>query len=170
MNFYSENKEQLGKVKLLSQELAGKYTFKYAAIRDHGPQIGIRLNVQDDDAYKGTGEYYDRKTLQPMPDTDSNSIICDSCTEKERMNYTLLLQDTALKQILQIYKSMKPDAIRITHDDVFFSLGSSVTNRTTKLSSDGEAGILMSFTKDVNDTYVIKKIGDKVYLYETFIH
>ena len=86
------------------------------------------------------------------------------------MNYTLLLQDTALKQILQIYKSMKPDAIRITHDDVFFSLGSSVTNRTTKLSSDGEAGILMSFTKDVNDTYVIKKIGDKVYLYETFIH
>ena len=61
MNFYSENKEQLGKVKQLSQELAGKYTFKYAAIRDHGPQIGIRLNVQDDDAYKGTGEYYDRK-------------------------------------------------------------------------------------------------------------
>lgn len=163
--YYEKYTSEMDSLKSLSKSFIDKYNFKSMSIRAQSKDIGIRLLVLTDDPHKGTGGYYNHETFELMPFSE-NTSVCDSCTIEERKKYEALRTDSTLKDILRLYTKIKPDAIKITSEGVFFALGSPLKHPN---KSEVEGGILMPFGEDFNRNLVVKKIDENAYLYDTVV-
>lgn len=165
VKYYQKYRTEIESIKDISQSFSNAYGFEYCSIRKLN--VGIRLLVHDKHPDKGTGEYYDPKTLEPTPFSMADTTICDSCTEEERERYRALLADSRLKELLRLYMRIKPDAIRITSDGVFFALGAPLKHPN---KSEVEGGIFIPFGEEFFKGQVVKQIeGENAYLYDTVV-
>ncbi len=162
--YYEKYKEDMDSIKEISKEFNKAYHFEYASLRELS--VGIRLSVHDKHPYKGIGEYFNTETFETIPFDANDTIVCDSCTDEERKRYKALLVDSRLKTILRLYTKIKPDAIEITSEGVFFALGAPLKHPN---KSEVEGGIFMPFGENFNRKLVVKKIDDNAYLYDTVI-
>jgi len=162
--YYEKNKSDMDSIRNISKEFTEIYHFEYASLRKLS--VGIRFSVHDKHPYKGTGEYFNPETFEPIPFDGNDTIVCDSCTDEERESYEALLLDSRLNAILRLYTKIKPKAIKITSEGVFFALGSPLKHPN---KSEVEGGIFMPFGEDFNRKLVVKKIDENVYLYDTVV-
>ena len=165
--YYQVNKDDMIGMKVLAQDFIEGYNFKSASIRASSDEsIGIRLLVLGEGPYKGTGAYFNRNTLELMPFFDYNKV-CDSCTLEEEEKYLSLIKSKNLKEILQLFMKMKPDAIKITSEGVFFALGMPIKSQN---KSEVEGAIFLPFNDNFNKAMVVKQIEkENTYLYETVV-
>jgi hypothetical protein len=162
--YYKINRSDMDSIKEISKEFYETYHFEFASFRELS--VGIRLSVHDKNPYKGTGEYYNPETLKPIHFDERDTTICESCTFEERERYKDLLADSRLKDILCLYTKIKPVAIEITAEGVFFALGSPLKHPN---KTEVEGGILMPFGDNFNRNLVVKKIDENAYLYDTVV-
>jgi hypothetical protein len=162
--YYYSNKSVLERIALISEGFQKDYGFETCSFREL--QAGIRLLVLENDPFKGTGQYYHAKTLKVQPyNKDAN--ICDSCTTDEKENYRKMLADHRLMELLQLYQKVRPRALQITSEGVFFALGNSIKSKN-KMALEG--GVLIPFAKEFDDRFAVKRInGEKAYLYDKLV-
>lgn len=166
LSFYENNKKEMESIKIVGNELYDKYSFIEANLRGHSQDIGMKFSVVLERPDKSTGEYYDFLTLNPIL-YDSSSIRCPKCDENEEQQLNLLFADPLLLSLLSQFKNLKPKAIRITEEGIFFALGPAVRHKN---KSEMEAGILLPFKNRINELMVVEKINDSAFIYEGLIH
>jgi hypothetical protein len=94
-----------------------------------------------------------------------DQLPCDSCTSEEKTRYERILLDSSLKEILRLYVQLKPNAIRISNEGIFFAIGGPMKRKNSML----ESGIFISHNEGFNKNPVIKEIDIGTYIYEDVI-
>jgi hypothetical protein len=165
IEFYQKNRSEIYSIKRLANELVIEYPFEFLSIRNQ-TDIGIVLLVSIKPPYKSMSLTYDQKTCELITDSIYLSQ-CDSCTESERNTYNHLIKEKRIKELLQLFLKLKPNAILITSDGVFFALGWPLNHRN---KSEVEGGIFLPFGKEFLKEQIVKQIeGENAFLYDTVV-
>lgn len=159
IDFYKKHDKDLIQVQKICKELQIEYKFESAVIRGGKEDMGFSMNIER--PFKSIGYGFSNEDLSEMW-----FYPCDSCTTEERKKYEALRADSTLKTILRLYTKIKPDAIEITSEGVFFALGAPLKHPN---KSEVEGGIFMPFGEDFNRKLVVRKIDDNAYLYDTVV-
>jgi hypothetical protein len=162
--YYYSNKTDIERIKSISEGFQKEYGFKAASFRELDE--GIRFLLLDKDPFKGTGQYYNAKTLKVQPYFKGQNV-CDSCTIEEREVYIRMYADPRFMQLLELYKKIKPKALQITSEGVFFALGDPIKSKN-KMALEG--GVLVPFAKDFDNGFAVKQIdNEQAYLYDKLV-
>ena len=164
IKYFDNHKQDIEQLKIVSEEFSKMYAFESCSIRELN--TGVKFSIRANSPYKGTGGYYDPKTLDLIPYSNDTNI-CDSCTEKEVEIYKKMFADNRLKELLKLNLKLKPSAIQITNEGLFIALGNPIKHKN---KTEVEGGIFLPFKEGFNKTEVVKQIrNESAYLYETVV-
>lgn len=157
-DYYTAKKDSLLTIRALANTLADNYEFNKVTIRNTSAGLelmfhgGVRDNVT---------MYLHSSNL-----TLRSESVVDGCHTEALQRFRAMYQDNVLRQILQIFKTIEPKAIRITKGGVFIALGQPLKSPNPNL----EGGILMTYQAESNIKRIVEEIDTNVYLYDGLVY
>ena len=159
-NTYRRQTKDFLELASISNAFYNQYSFKEIVIKYNSGINQIRFATIVEAPYKYFG-----CEVSPKDFSIIKVNYSDSLTKHEKEMCSRILTDSTLKYIMEKYMQLKIQAINISTEGVFFSLGSSVKSRNPEIS----AGILIS--SDTTQKYLnaIKQLEPGIYLYEMVV-
>ncbi len=158
-DYYTTNKASLIQMRTLSDAVADAYEFERVTIIKKSGELELMFH--------GAGP---RNNVTMYLNPANLSLIAEypveGCDPAVLQRFRTMYQDNTLRQILHLFESIEPRAIKITHAGVFVSLGKPLKH--TNVNLDG--GILMTFESGFTDRKIVEEIEPNVYLYDTLVY
>ena len=158
-DYYTTNQNSLILLRNLSDSLAENYDFQKVTIREKGGELELMFHGGS------------RNNVTMYLDTADLSLLTEhsveGCSAEALQRFRTMYQNNDLRQILHLFNSIEPNAIKMTHKGVFVSLGQPLKHKN---KAELEGGILMTFAAGFTDQDIVEEIGTNVYLYDTLVY
>ncbi len=157
-DYYTTNQDSLVQIRTSSQTLADNYAFLKVTIRKKSGELELMFH----------GGSRDNVTMYLNPGNLSliSEHVVDGCDPAVLQRFRTMYQDNDLREILNLFEVIEPNAIRISHGSVFVALGQTLESPNPNL----EGGILMTFDAEANNSRIVEQIGTNVYLYDDLVY
>lgn len=156
-DYYTTNNTSLTQIRLLSKVLSDNYTFRQITIVEKSGELELGF-----DGEIGAASMY----LNPTDLSLIHEFPNSKCSAEELQRFRTMYQDSGLRQILNLFKQIEPEAITISHGGVFVALGKTLQSPNPNL----KGGILMTFEPELNNRRIVEQIDTNVYLYDDLVY
>ncbi len=157
-DYYNTNKVSLTQVRTLSESLADDYAFLTITI--------IKKRGQLELGFTGGSRNNVSMYLNPVDLSLIHEFPVEGCDPAILQTYRTMYNDNTLREILNLFKTIEPKAITISHGGVFVALGGTLKSPNPNLSG----GILMTYEPEINNSRIVEQIDTNVYLYDDLIY
>lgn len=157
-DYYNANKDDLIAIRGLSQTLDSNYEYQKITIRQKDGELEVMFiggTVDNVTMYIGT---VDHSLLAEYPTSKCSSEVLE--------RFRTMYNDTTLREILQLFTAIEPNAIRMNSKGVFLALGETLKHPNKNL----EGGVFMSFEPGFSSRWVTSEIDTNVYLYDALVY
>jgi hypothetical protein len=156
-DYYITHKNNLLQIRSLSDGVADNYAFEKITIIKKRGELEILFSAE----VGGVSMY-----VNPEDFSLIHEFANSQCSPEVLQRFRALYNNNTFREILYLFESIKPKALRISHGGVFIALGSPLKSPNVNL----DGGILMTFKSGVADYKIVETIDTNVYLYDTLVY